>query len=185
MSIVPVSQVSVRPTSTENALLVVAFSALAVIGSSSGQLHDFGLCSPISSSNLAPAAAPLNVVPPPLVVRTGDAAISGRSTALLLAETHETSGLTWEQIARYFGVSRRAVHLWASGGRMTASNEELLAHLVRAVEAVKHLAPPDRRQALLRSDSGLNLVDTERARRSSRETDINRPPRIGVVADQA
>jgi hypothetical protein len=67
---------------------------------------------------------------------------------------------------------------------MTASNEELLAHLVRAVEAVKHLAPLDRRQALLRSDSGLNLVDAERARRSSRETDINRSPRIGVVADQ-
>jgi hypothetical protein len=184
MSIVPVSQVSVRPTSTENALLVVAFSPWATIGSSSGQLHNFGQHYPISSSNLAPAVASLNVVPPP-VVCAGDAAISGRSTALLLTETHEASGLTWEQIARYFGVSRRAVHLWASGGRMTASNEELLAHLVRAVEAVKHLPPPDRRQALLRSDSGLNLVDTERARRSSRETDINRPPRIGVVVDQA
>jgi hypothetical protein len=184
MRIVPASRISARPTRTENALFVVGLSALSVVGSSSGQLHDFYLPSPISSSNLAPAAPPPNVVPPP-VVRTDDAATSGRSTALLLAETHEASGLTWEQIARYFGVSRRAVHLWTSGGRMTASNEELLAHLVRAVEAVKHLAPPDRRQALLRSDSGLNLVDAERARRSSRETDINRSPRIGVVADQA
>jgi hypothetical protein len=68
---------------------------------------------------------------------------------------------------------------------MTASNEELLAHLLRAVDSVKHLAPSDRRQALLSPGSGLNLVDTERARRSSRETDINRSPRIGVVVDEA
>jgi hypothetical protein len=184
MRIVPASRNNARRTRTENAPFVAGLSALPVVGSSSGQLQGFYLPSPISSSNLAPAAAPPNVVPPP-VVPTHDAATSGRSTALLLAETHEASGLTWEQIARYFGVSRRAVHLWTSGGRMTASNEELLAHLVRAVEAVKHLAPLDRRQELLRSGSGLNLVDVERARRSSRESDINRSPRIGVVADQA
>jgi hypothetical protein len=184
MSIVPASESSGRPTHAANVLLAVGFSALTIVGSSSGYPRDFGLRLPINSSSFALAVAPPSVVPPP-VVRTDDAAISGRSTALLLAQTHEASGLTWEQIARYFGVSRRAVHLWASGGRMTASNEELLIHLVRAVEAVQHLAPHDRRQALLGCGSGLNLVDTERARRSSRETDINRSPRIGVVVDQA
>ena len=184
MSIVPVSPVSARPISTANALLAVGFSALTIVGSSSGQLHDFGLRSSISSSNLAPASVQPSVVPPP-VVRTDGGLFSGRSKALLLAEAHKASGLTWEQIARYFGVSRRAVHLWASGGRMTASNEELLVHLVRAVDSVKHFAPSDRRQALLSSGSGLNLVDTERATRSSRETDINRSPRIGVVVDEA
>lgn len=184
MSIVPVSPLSARPTSTAGVLLAVGFSALTTVGSSAGQMHDPGLRSLISSSNLAPASTQPCVVLPP-VVRTDDAPFSGRSTASLLAAAHEASGLTWEQIARYFGVSRRAVHLWGSGGRMTASNEELLVHLVHAVDSVKHLDHSDRRQALLTSDRGLNLVDTERARRSSRETDINRSPRIGVVADQA
>jgi hypothetical protein len=184
MSTVPASEISGWPTNTANVLLAVGLGFLPIIGSSSGHLHDFGPGFPISSSNFARAVARLSVVPPP-PVSTDNGAISGRSTALRLAQTHEASGLTWEQIARYFGVSRRAVHLWASGGRMTASNEELLIHLVRAVEAVKHLAPHDRRQALLSSGSGLNLVDTERARRSSRETDINRSPRIGVAVDQA
>lgn len=107
----------------------------------------------------------------------------GQSTASLLVKAHKASGLTWEQIARYFGVSRRAVHLWVSGGRMSAANEELLVHLVRAIDSVNHLAISARRQALLNSSSGLNLVDSERARRSSRETDINRSPRTGVVVD--
>lgn len=184
MSTVPVSPVSTRSTSTANVLLAVGFSALTFVGSSSGQLHDFSLRSSISSNNLAPASGEPSVVAPP-VIRTGGELNSPRSTAALLAEAHEASGFTWEQVARYFGVSRRAVHLWASGGRMSASNEELLVHLVHAVDSVKHLAPSERRQALLSSDSGLNLVDTERAKRSSRETDINRSPRIGVVIDQA
>lgn len=182
MSIVPVSPVSIRPASSANIMLAVGFSALTIVGSSSGQLPTFGLRPPMSSSNLAPASVKPGVVAPP-VIRSDGEQESGRSTALQLAEVHETSGLTWEQIARYFGVSRRAVHLWVSGGRMTASNEELLVHLVQAVGSVKHLTPPNRRQALLSPGSGLNLVDAERARRSSRETDINRSPRIGVVVD--
>jgi hypothetical protein len=68
---------------------------------------------------------------------------------------------------------------------MSGSNEELLAHLVQAVQAVKHLDPPDRRQALLRAAAGLNIIDTERARRSSRSDDINRSPEIGAMSDQA
>ena len=68
---------------------------------------------------------------------------------------------------------------------MSAANEELLAHLVRAVEAVRELRPEARRQALLRPESGLNLIDAERARRSSRDSDINRSPEIGVTVDEA
>lgn len=152
-------------------ILAAGFSML------SGQLSPLDLKSTRSSNNVAPPERLPRVVPPPPSVRP-------RSPAHLLTEMHETSGLTWDQIARYFGVSRRAVHLWVSGGRMSASNEELLAHLVRAVEAVQHLPASDRRQALLRSDKGLNIVDAERARRSSRMTDINRSPEIGVADDQ-
>lgn len=184
MNIVPASRDKTRSRGTDTALLAAGVGAVVLIGSSNGQLLDFRQGFPMSSNYLAPTDKSPNILPP-LVDRSPDALLRKRSTASLLAATREESGLTWEQIARYFGVSRRAVHLWASGGRMTASNAELLAHLMRAVEAVKHLSPADRRQALLRSDSGLNLIDTERARRSSRETDINRPPPTGIVVDQA
>lgn len=190
MSIVPVTKASARPpASAHNSFLLAGFSTLMVVGSTSGQLTDFyqqpAIHQPaISSSSVAPAAEPPHFVSS-LVVHAGEVPSAARSTAQSLTEAHEASGLTWQQIARYFGVSRRAVHLWASGGRMAASNAELLAHLVRAVDEVKHLAPDDRRQVLLRSDNGLNIVDTERAARSSRATDINRSPEIGVTGEQA
>lgn len=105
------------------------------------------------------------------------------TSAELVARVHDDSGLTWDQLARYFGVSRRAVHLWAAGGRMSASNEELLMHLVDIVDSMADLSPEARRQALLSQGSGLNIVDTERARRSSNRSDINRSPETGVLPD--
>lgn len=184
MLTVPDSRASAVSMTPQHVILAGGFSALLLVGSSSGLLGDFYVRSAMSSSNVAPAEALPHFVAGP-VVEAADAAPTSPSTAQLLTETHEESGLTWDQIARYFGVSRRAVHLWASGGRMSASNEELLAHLVQAVQAVKHLEPAARRQALLRIDAGLNIIDTERSRRSSRATDINRSPEIGVASDQA
>lgn len=105
------------------------------------------------------------------------------TSAELVARVRDDSGLTWDQLARYFGVSRRAVHLWAAGGRMSASNEELLMHLVDIVETLADRSPEARRQTLLSQASGLNIVDTERARRSSNRSDINRSPEIGVLPD--
>lgn len=166
----------------QHIVLAAGLGVLLVVGTSSGQINDWYLPSPMSSSNVAPVAAPPHFLARP-VIGTTEATPVGRSTAQLITDAHGASGLTWDQIARYFGVSRRAVHLWASGGRMTASNEELLAHLVRAVQALKHLELGDRRQALLRTDAGLNIIDAERAIRSSRVTDINRSPEIGVASD--
>ena len=42
-----------------------------------------------------------------------------------------SSGLTWEQVARLFGVSKRAVMLWKAGGQMSAGHEERLALLLQ------------------------------------------------------
>lgn len=41
----------------------------------------------------------------------------------------EQTGLTWDQIARLFGVSRRAVFHWAVGGKMNSFNIETLGYL--------------------------------------------------------
>lgn len=170
MSSVPVSHSSARPTAVHSAVLSVGIAGVLLIGGSPhGQLGAAYSRYAISSSNVAPAHfATVEMAP-----------------AEQLVELHDASGLTWDQIARYFGVSRRAVHLWVSGGRMTASNAELLVHLARAVDGVRNLDPAARRQALLSSANGLNLVDTERARRSSTGSDINRSPEIGAEGSQA
>lgn len=168
---------------SRHVFIAAGLGAMLFVGSSSGQPRDFYLTSAMSSSNVAPIEGHPHFVARPIgAIEVMPARLS---TARLLMEAHEQSGLTWDQIARYFGVSRRAVHLWTSGGRLSASNEELLAHLVQAVQAVKHLEPASRRQALLRTDTGLNIIDAERSRRSSRPTDINRSPEIGVAGDQA
>lgn len=41
----------------------------------------------------------------------------------ILSEIRRASGATWDQIASRFSVSRRAVHLWASGQKLSSDNE--------------------------------------------------------------
>jgi hypothetical protein len=49
------------------------------------------------------------------------------------------SCLTWPQVARLFGVSKRAVMLWQAGGQMSAVHEERLTELLSRL----HQAPTD------------------------------------------
>jgi DNA-binding transcriptional regulator YiaG len=56
---------------------------------------------------------------------------------------------TWEQIARLFSVSRRSVHLWASGGLMSRENEEHLHRVLGIVRRSDCGRPVDNRAALL------------------------------------
>jgi transcriptional regulator with XRE-family HTH domain len=53
-----------------------------------------------------------------------------------ISEFRRLSGLTWDQLAGLFGVSRRSVHFWASGKAMTSANE---AHLQRLLAALKRI----------------------------------------------
>lgn len=48
------------------------------------------------------------------------------STAAAVSELRRLSGLTWEELARLFGVSLRSVHHWASGEPLHAANEQRL-----------------------------------------------------------
>jgi DNA-binding transcriptional regulator YiaG len=48
-----------------------------------------------------------------------------------ISELRRQSGFTWDQLARLFKVSRRALHFWASGQPMSAEHEEQL-HRVAA-----------------------------------------------------
>ena len=103
---------------------------------------------------------------------------SQSSSALTAQETvrwlHNESGLTWDQIGKVFGVSRRAVHMWANGARMNAANSELLAEFTAIVRGLDATDPSNRRAALLatRAD-GKSIIDFFRARRSASETPLS------------
>ena len=116
-----------------------------------------------------PDAHSINIVIPPPVVAPNELNVPE-----LLVKLHDQLSLTWDQLASYFGVSRRAVHLWLAGGRMKADNQHLLKYLVDAVKQAQNLGSGAEHDKLLNAIP--NIVDAERARRSSRPDDINRPP---------
>jgi hypothetical protein len=80
---------------------------------------------------------------------TAELLTGGNSTAKAIRKAHEDSGLTWEQLARVFCVSRRSVHSWANGARMNATNVELLMRFVGYLDRLEAASPDERRTALL------------------------------------
>ena len=71
-----------------------------------------------------------------------------------IGELRRLSGLTWDQLARLFNVSRRSLHFWASGKPMAPSNEEHLQRLLRVVRAVDRGSASVNRTALLGACEG-------------------------------
>jgi DNA-binding transcriptional regulator YiaG len=51
-------------------------------------------------------------------------------------ELRKLSGLTWEQLACLFDVSRRSVHFWASGQPLASAHEEKLNRILDAVQYI-------------------------------------------------
>lgn len=76
------------------------------------------------------------------------------STADRIKFVHETSGLTWEQLGRLFGVSRRSVHAWAAGARLSAANAERLARVSTVVIAHRGASPEQTRARLISPADG-------------------------------
>lgn len=81
---------------------------------------------------------------------------------------HGASGLTWDQLGKIFGVSRRAVHLWANGGRLNAANAAKLAEFVALVRELPACESADRRTRLLAAGKdGRSILDKLRERNHS------------------
>jgi len=66
-----------------------------------------------------------------------------------IAELRRLSGLTWDQLARLFDVSRRSLHFWASGKVMSARNEEHLQRLLAVMRKVDRGSASANRGVLL------------------------------------
>jgi DNA-binding transcriptional regulator YiaG len=76
------------------------------------------------------------------------AALAGRS----IADLRRLSGLTWEQLARLFDVSRRSLHFWASGKAMSAAHEERLQRILEVVRKVDRGSASANRGAFFAAD---------------------------------
>lgn len=74
------------------------------------------------------------------------------ASAEAVSALRERTGLTWEEIARMFGVSRRTIHNWAGGAPVSLARERRL-HQVTETIADFPVAAELMRSAL-RSDSG-------------------------------
>jgi DNA-binding transcriptional regulator YiaG len=144
-----------------------------------------------------------HALPPDVVLRaqrTADQTTAGASVSAAapsgaaINELRRVSGLTWDQLARLFDVSRRSLHFWASGKPMTPSNEEHLQRLLAVVRKVDRGSASANRAMLLgvREDGSLpfdllasgdydrvlSLLGPGEARRSS-------PPKLSEEARAA
>lgn len=97
-------------------------------------------------------------VPPDLVWRSqrcaeqttaGTIFPSAQPAGAAVGELRRLSGLTWDQLARVFNVSRRSLHFWASGKAMAPSNEEHLQRVLAVVRKIDRGAASANRTALL------------------------------------
>lgn len=80
---------------------------------------------------------------------------SRETTRTAIHELRRLSGLTWDQLARLFGVDRRSLHHWGSGKPLNSPNEERLHRLLAVIRHIDRGAADLNRQALLQpTDDG-------------------------------
>ena len=78
-------------------------------------------------------------------------------TAQRVRRLHDQSGLTWQQLARALGVSRRSIHAWAAGGRINARNMERLGRVEGVINGLSDPTAAGTRERLMRpDDSGVS-----------------------------
>ncbi len=89
---------------------------------------------------------------------------STETTRKSVHELRKLTGLTWEQIAKLFNVSRRTIHFWGSGKRLNSANEEQLNLLLETIKYINRGSASQNRHLLLQdSNNGrryLNLLIT-------------------------
>ncbi len=82
---------------------------------------------------------------------------SSETTQKALSELRRLSGLTWEQLAKVFNVSRRSLHFWASGKPLSSSSEEQLNRVLGAIQYIDRGSASLNRSLLLKPDANGNL----------------------------
>lgn len=115
--------------------------------------------------------APLPVDSSPARNAPAAEAIAHRSDRDEILWIKEHSGLTWDQLGKVFGVSRRAVHMWANGGRLNEAHAQRLrefASIIQRLEAETPDAAPETIRARLNQveADGYSIIGRLRQERS-------------------
>lgn len=111
----------------------------------------------LALSGPSTSAHPPQVIGPPQATSSGgigQRAATVPRTSASIADLRRVSGLTWEQLARLFGVSRRSVHFWASGKPMKPGHEEHLRRLVAVIWRIDRGSALRNRQVLFNASEG-------------------------------
>jgi hypothetical protein len=83
-----------------------------------------------------------------------------QSSASAILEIRRRSGLTWDELAYLFDVSRRSVHHWASGKTVSSSHHRQIRRMLAAMRHIDQGEAPRTRDFLLASDaSGESRLD--------------------------
>jgi len=76
------------------------------------------------------------------------------SVPVALATIRRLTGFRWEELATQFGVSRRAVHDWASGKQLSRKNEEAVNALLERVRQYDTGSPTATRSLIAAAATG-------------------------------
>ncbi|NJM00413.1 MAG: XRE family transcriptional regulator [Synechococcaceae cyanobacterium SM2_3_2] len=69
-------------------------------------------------------------------------------TRSAIHELRKLSGLTWDQLAKLFNVTRRSLHFWASGKPLSAHSEQALWRMLGTIQSINRGSAAQNRQAL-------------------------------------
>ena len=129
---------------------------------------------------------------------------SKSSASAAIFAIRRLSGLTWEQIARIFGVTRRAVHFWASGKPLNDENEARVETVLSLLKRIDRGSADLNRKALIQVGSansttldllaedkfdeaearlGLGIVREAKPQYSPEELASRRPPKPEDLVD--
>lgn len=109
----------------------------------------------IALTTMVTQASTLPAVPPQPAPPLDPSAVPG-----MLQQLRRLSGLSWGEIARAVGVSRRTIHNWLSGARVAGVHLTRLLELSRVVSLAATGSAEATRAALLLPDAnGRSLVD--------------------------
>lgn len=77
-----------------------------------------------------------------------------------IAEIRRLTSLTWDQLAKIFGVTRRAIHFWASGKRLTSDHTEKLARVGSVIRRIDRGSCEENTAVLLSPvEQGILVID--------------------------
>jgi DNA-binding transcriptional regulator YiaG len=94
---------------------------------------------------------------------------------------HQRSGLTWDELAKIFGVTRRSLYNWSIGGQVSAANARAIAEVIRSLHEIDAGDPKITRSRLLApTENGATLY----ARLIQQRRRTSHPPASVYSPDQ-